>query len=638
MKTIVGIYDDLTEARQVVEDLAQAGINRENISLVKGDPEGQYATAFERSDAAGEATEQAVEGAVAGGVVGGLAGVLLGLGVFAIPGLGPVIAAGPIVAGLVGAGVGAISGSLLGALVEWGVPEEEAQYYAEGVRRGGTLVAVKSFDDQVDYVINVMERHNPVDIEERAVTWRAAGWSGYEPEAETVTTGQVEQEREQYRNRTYGTETTLETVGRSDTTDIDDDEPAIPAADQARRDMQVHTPSSMQPTAVSSRTGVDFSNYDVTCRTHYQTHYGSSGRTYEDYEPAYRYGYELATDARYHNREWDELETDAREGWANRSDALWDNVRDAVQHGWNSVTETFYDDDADNQYGTFSERFQRHFQMNYGLTGRTFDAYEPAYRYGYSLANNTRYRNREWDELEYEARRDWEQEHEGVWDDVKGAVRHGWESVKDFFDTDDYDDDDYDFFDEGFQDHYQTHYRSSGYPYTRYQPAYRYGYDLATDLRYRDREWNEVELEARRNWDDAVQGAWDDFKDAVRHGWEEVKDAFDVDDEYDDDDVYFDHDTDDLDFRNHYEHYYAASGYPYNQYAPAYQFGRNLSAQSQYRDRTWDDLEPAARDEWMATNSGLWDDFKEAVRRGWESGLDTLGLDDDDHSDTIVHR
>ncbi|MBP8947500.1 MAG: hypothetical protein KBG73_01585, partial [Candidatus Promineofilum sp.] len=150
MKTIVGLYDDITTARQVVEELANAGFERGNISLVANNKmTGTTATGTTGGD--GEAmAEGAAGGALVGGALGGLGGLLLGLGALAIPGIGPVIAAGPIVAGLTGAGIGAAVGGLAGALINWGVPQEEAEFYTEGVRRGGTLVAVKSDEGMVN--------------------------------------------------------------------------------------------------------------------------------------------------------------------------------------------------------------------------------------------------------------------------------------------------------------------------------------------------------------------------------------------------------------------------------------------------------------------------------------------------------
>ena len=165
-KTIVSLYDELSNARNAVEDLVKAGFARDAISLVARDMDGQYATYFEKQEnQEGDIPPRdEEEGAIAGGIIGGLAGILLGLGMMAIPGIGPVIAAGPLATILLGAGTGTLAGSLVGAIVEWDVPEEEAEYYAERVQQGSTLVFVKTSDDQADQVTSILKRHHPVDV------------------------------------------------------------------------------------------------------------------------------------------------------------------------------------------------------------------------------------------------------------------------------------------------------------------------------------------------------------------------------------------------------------------------------------------------------------------------------------------
>ena len=97
----------------------------------------------------------------------------------AIPGIGPIIAAGPIAAALAGAGIGAATGGLIGGLTDLGIPDEEAHTYAEGVRRGGTLVTATAHTEmQAARAVDILHRHGAVDIEERAASWRQDGWSG----------------------------------------------------------------------------------------------------------------------------------------------------------------------------------------------------------------------------------------------------------------------------------------------------------------------------------------------------------------------------------------------------------------------------------------------------------------------------
>ncbi|MDX1665572.1 MAG: general stress protein [Candidatus Promineifilaceae bacterium] len=197
MKTVVALFDDLTDAYDAIEDLRDAGLAAEDVSLVARDVEERYAEELDTYDE--DVADGAAAGAVGGGIVGGLLGFLVGLGAFAIPGVGPVIAAGPLASALVGAGIGAAAGGLLGALIDWGVPEAEAEYYTEGVRRGGTLVAVRATDTVADRARDILYRHNPVDIEERAALWREElGWTGYDVEAEPYTADEIRTYRQRY--------------------------------------------------------------------------------------------------------------------------------------------------------------------------------------------------------------------------------------------------------------------------------------------------------------------------------------------------------------------------------------------------------------------------------------------------------
>ena len=176
-KTVVGLFHSASEARSVVEELVQAGCRRDDISLVaKNDEAGTTAEASESGETKG--AEGLATGAGIGAVLGGIGGILVGMGALAIPGIGPVVAAGPIAAGLAGAAGGAVAGGLIGGLIGLGIPEEEAHTYAEGVRRGHTLVLAKTSDDQAGLASSIMNRHNPIDIHTEGAKWRQEGWSG----------------------------------------------------------------------------------------------------------------------------------------------------------------------------------------------------------------------------------------------------------------------------------------------------------------------------------------------------------------------------------------------------------------------------------------------------------------------------
>jgi uncharacterized protein (TIGR02271 family) len=180
-KTVVGLMDTSQEAEGVVRDLvATCGCDRADIGMMargsQGEVSGGAGTSGNRGDETGS---RALKGAGTGAAVGGVVGLVAGVAALAIPGVGPIIAAGPIASALAGAGIGAAAGGVIGALANLGVPEEEAHYYAEGVRRGGTLVTVSAAsDDAATCAAQVMREHGAVDIEHRAAQWKERGWSG----------------------------------------------------------------------------------------------------------------------------------------------------------------------------------------------------------------------------------------------------------------------------------------------------------------------------------------------------------------------------------------------------------------------------------------------------------------------------
>jgi hypothetical protein len=196
MKTLVGTYTSLATAHKVVDELITAGFSPSDVGIVAHDPKGEYATYIDddgvmrqtpandlREHRTHDATpgDDAAAGAGIGATIGGIGGLLVGLGALAIPGVGPVIAAGPLLAALTGAGIGAVTGGLIGAMVDMGIPDEDANLYAEGVRRGHVLVTAQVPDTSVDKATQIMTRHDMLDIHREADTWRQGGWSGFTP-------------------------------------------------------------------------------------------------------------------------------------------------------------------------------------------------------------------------------------------------------------------------------------------------------------------------------------------------------------------------------------------------------------------------------------------------------------------------
>jgi hypothetical protein len=307
-RTVVALFEDFNHANAALRELVDSGFSRDDISMIASDREGEYGryleTGREGDIEQSGAAQGAGVGAGLGAAIGGIGGLLIGLGALTIPGIGPVIAAGPLAAaltGLAGAGAGAVAGGvtggLIGALVDMGVPEETAEYYAEGIRRGGFLLTVRSADHMTDRAVDILNRHDPVDINERASRWREEGWTGFDPDADAgMYTETRDRGTTEYRDRDqmgYGTQTEY----------------------------------------------TDFSSYDDRFRNHFQSSY-TTDSTYETYQPAYRYGYDLARDDQYRGREWHDIEPEVHRRWDERNPGTWERFKDAVRHAYEEIKDS----------------------------------------------------------------------------------------------------------------------------------------------------------------------------------------------------------------------------------------------------------------------------------------------------------
>jgi hypothetical protein len=188
--TITRMFDSREHALAALHDLEAAGFSHDQLGIVasnadnSGLSDARFDSRFDtQSDAAGGASSGTGIGATLGTLVGGGAGLAAALGAIAIPGIGPIVAAGALVATLTGAGAGALAGGLVGALTGAGVSEAEAPVYAEGMRRGGSLVTVHADDTRAAEAEGILARHSPVNMTEREADYRAGGWRGHEDTA-----------------------------------------------------------------------------------------------------------------------------------------------------------------------------------------------------------------------------------------------------------------------------------------------------------------------------------------------------------------------------------------------------------------------------------------------------------------------
>ena len=192
-RTVTGLYDSYDDAAQAVRDLEAAGISHHDISLVVNNVDNRYAPSDRVK--AKDAASGAGTGASIGTVIGGGAGLLAGLGMLAIPGIGPVVAAGWLVATAAGAAAGAAAGGLIGSLTGAGVSKEHAHIYAEGVRRGGSLVTARVDEGRVAAAEQILRRNRWVDPDKRGKLYRDEGWTSFDERAKPYSDEEIARQR-----------------------------------------------------------------------------------------------------------------------------------------------------------------------------------------------------------------------------------------------------------------------------------------------------------------------------------------------------------------------------------------------------------------------------------------------------------
>lgn len=174
MITINGLFDTESDAESAIIDLKEAGFHPDAISSISPQQLGS-------NDIEADLTaEGATTGATLGGTVGGIGGLLTGVGLIAIPGVGPVVAAGWLAAALAGVAAGAVTGGavggVIGSLTDSGFSETDANLYAESIRRGSTLVSVRAEPEEAETVRTILRQNQSVNPAERRKTYKEEGW------------------------------------------------------------------------------------------------------------------------------------------------------------------------------------------------------------------------------------------------------------------------------------------------------------------------------------------------------------------------------------------------------------------------------------------------------------------------------
>ena len=325
MRTIVGLYDTFSEAQAAVRDLEASGFGPNDINvLAHGD-----AVLHGRGD--GTATG-------AGTAIGAGLGLLAGLSIVAVPGIGAVAALGPILAGGI---LGAVAGGLVGSLVDAGVPMDEAEFYAEGVRRGGTLVTVAASDDNAPRVIEILTRHNPVNLNERVMHWRQSGWTpggttgADKTTAPANTPPTIPTTTASDRSGSAAGATMGDAAREAPTLEVPPATPVLGPAPDLQPTREAGADKHPIPSSVVGVTRGDeiFSKMESDFRDDFDRHFPGGDYSWDECGPAYRHGCGLACECD-DPKEWADVERDAKVRWERTRPGTWDRVKDAARYGY----------------------------------------------------------------------------------------------------------------------------------------------------------------------------------------------------------------------------------------------------------------------------------------------------------------
>ncbi len=430
-QTVVGLFDTFDQAQTAVQQLVDDGFARDQISLIANDANGEYAKYTTDGD---KVKNAAGAGAVGGTVVGGIAGLLVGLGALTIPGIGPVLAAGPLLAvTAAGAGIGAATGSLLNGLVAAGVPNADAQFYAEGVRRGGTLVTVHTSEDKVQRASDILGNNNAVNVDQRTAQWRTSGWTGYDEKLKPYTSAELADFRTADVAITNRPVTATNVQG----------ETVMPVVQEeinvGKREVQgggIRVYKRVTETPVDQQVTLREEHVNIERRPVDRAATEADMNAFQDQTIEMTEKSEQAVVSKT-ARVIEEVVLS--KNVTDRVETVHDTVRRTdveVQKTDGSTPSSAMTTDAVrtggtvNNFDTYASDFRTDYNTNFTNSGYTYDQYAPVYRYGYDLGTDSRYNTGDWSSVEAQARSNWEARNPNTWDQFKNAIHYAWDKAR----------------------------------------------------------------------------------------------------------------------------------------------------------------------------------------------------------------
>ncbi|WP_435017802.1 DUF2382 domain-containing protein [Tundrisphaera sp. TA3] len=560
MGTVVGLFETRDQAVKAVESLKAAGFPAEDMSIVMRDREASADVAEEAG--VGDA---AAAGAMGGGLLGGIAGLVLGAGALAIPGIGPIIAAGPIAAALTGGALGAAAGGIVGALTEVGVPEDEVEHYQAGVERGGVLLSVKVPAGRESEARSLLTSTGLHDIKHHQKLWKKDPDYRYDAASlastPTADTSKPKAKAAPKAATTKGDKTMATTNKHEDTkaTVSTATGGAAGALAGAGVGAAVGGPvgaavgAGIGAVAGSAAGGAaGYASHEADFRSEWESSSARGKHRWEEVSPAYRYGWESYERPEYRDKSWSQVGSELKKSWTGST--AWEETEPYVKSAWERR--------AKHQVASGNEAVIPVVEEELKVGKRTVEkggvqvktsVVETPVETDVSLhEEHVKVKRRAVDrpvtgadaaafqEGTIELKETVEEavvaksarvveeivlskEGSDRTQTVRDKVRKTDVDVQEIDTPATVTHETYETFSPQFEKHHKSHYAKGGSTYSEYTPAYRFGHTLGTDERYRTGTWATVEPEARRHWETKNEGTWEEFKDAVHHAWDKAR-------------------------------------------------------------------------------------------------------------------
>jgi stress response protein YsnF len=318
---------------------------------------------------------------------------------------------------------------LVKTFIALGAPQDQAYAYAKGVRRGGALVVVESRDDQAQQGMEILRRLHPVNMQERAARWRQEGWTGSDAPTSAAAPPRRSQEQPRATPRVadQGAHTRPIAGHEAVTIPVVEEDLVISTQEVERGTVRIYSRVTAQPVEEAVRLREE--------RITVERRPADRPATAADIAAAAQQVLELTETVeepvvRKQARVVEEVvvqkevaeHTETVRGTARHTEVEVQRApQDATAAGRATALQGF---------AAYDATFREHYTTAFTTSGAPYAVYEPAYRYGYELGTNERYRGRDWAALEAEARCDWEARHPSTWERCKEAVRYGWNRVR----------------------------------------------------------------------------------------------------------------------------------------------------------------------------------------------------------------